>query len=136
MILVLQTNIPGRLQVWLFDGHGALQISKSRLISYHGSEHLLRLVDSVLKAKKIKLNRIKRIIVVRGPGPFTAVRTGLITANTVGYLYDIPVVGVVTVGVLTPEVIAATVKKSKAKRWTLVRPWYGREPNISKPKRR
>ena len=46
------------------------------------------------------------IIVVRGPGSFTAVRTGIIIANTLAKLNSIPIRGIVVSHLLTtPEVL-------------------------------
>ena len=38
--------------------------------------------------------RPQKIVVSRGPAPFTGLRVGLVTARTLGFAWDIPVVGV------------------------------------------
>ncbi|WP_296182682.1 tRNA (adenosine(37)-N6)-threonylcarbamoyltransferase complex dimerization subunit type 1 TsaB [uncultured Mobiluncus sp.] len=38
--------------------------------------------------------RPEKIVVSRGPAPFTGLRVGLVTARTLGFAWDIPVVGV------------------------------------------
>lgn len=40
-----------------------------------------------------------------GPGPFTGLRVGLVTARALGYVHDIPVRGVCTLDVLAAEAV-------------------------------
>lgn len=53
-------------------------------------EALSFLVDAVVQEG----GRPQKIVVSRGPAPFTGLRVGLVTARTLGFAWDIPVVGV------------------------------------------
>lgn len=55
------------------------------------SEKLLPAILKILKRAKKKWSDLKRIIVVNGPGPFSAVRIGVTTANVLGFALGIPV---------------------------------------------
>ncbi len=133
MTLALQTNLPGRLLVWLVDRRGRIVRRAEKKTTWHQSEYLLRLVDAAVKREGISMSRLRRLVVVRGPGPFSAVRTGLIVATTLGQLQHIPVRGVVTSGELPADVLAASGTSPIIKQWTtIIRPWYGRAPNITR----
>lgn len=132
MILVLQTNIAGRLLVWSVDRQTVHHLQ--RRTTWHSSELLLPLVQKLLTAHKYQLSDIERIIVVRGPGPFTAVRTGIIVANTLGWMLQKPVTGMTRESELTTQDLLA-LRPTRIKKFLAVRPSYGRAPNITKPKR-
>lgn len=55
------------------------------------SEKLLPTILKLLKRANKKWSDVKRIIVVNGPGPFSAVRIGVTTANVLGFALKIPV---------------------------------------------
>lgn len=133
MTLLIQTNIPGWLAVWVFDGQGPVQAAAKSKIQFHGSDRLLALVDRTIRAAGVKWPSIRSITVVRGPGPFTAVRTGIIVANTLGMLWGIPVSGIIRSGLLTSGELSQ-LPQPKKRSVKFVRPSYGREPNITKPK--
>ncbi len=132
MTLVLQTNVSGRLAVWLIDD-GRIICARRKKIVWHSSDQALALVEQTIKQAKINLHRLSRIVVVRGPGPFTAVRTGLIIANTLSLLLKVPVRGAVANYELTKDEVLCQSRITAVGR-KLIRPWYGKEPNISKPK--
>lgn len=134
MTLVLQTTVAGQISVWLVQDKKILAM-KSLSVPWHGSDQALAVVHGALQSTHHKAYDIVRIVVVRGPGSFTAVRTGLIIANTLGSLLDVPVGGVVTTKPLsTAEVIRLASTRVVGRR--LVKPWYGKSPNITRPKTR
>lgn len=67
-------------------------------IKWHGaadeSEKLLSTISKLLKRAKKKFEDLERIIVVNGPGPFSAVRIGVTTANILGFALNIPILGI------------------------------------------
>lgn len=132
MILVLQTTITGRITVWLVH-EKKIQDQQELSVVWHGSDKALAFIDSVLRKNKISIPRLSQIIVVRGPGSFTAVRTGLIVANTLAAVLRIPAQGIVTEQQLTlQQVVRAAQKKGVKNR--MVKPWYGKSPNITRAK--
>lgn len=134
MTVVVQTNIPGTLHLWLVPHRQSIR-HLTQPIVWHGSDRLLAFLDRSLRRQKTSVHKITGLVVVRGPGPFTAVRTGLIVANTLGSLLNIPVRGVTSTNVLTDQRVSRLTYRLPAK-FRTVRPVYGKAPNITRPKRR
>ncbi len=132
MTLVLQTTIAGRIAVWLIENKKIL-ISVNTAVESHASDRVLAVVDLTLRQAKKTINDVQKIVVVRGPGSFTSVRTGLIIANTLGVLLKIPVGGIVTKHQLSDSDVLRQALTVGA-REKIVRPWYGKSPNITRPK--
>ncbi|MFF1465442.1 tRNA (adenosine(37)-N6)-threonylcarbamoyltransferase complex dimerization subunit type 1 TsaB [Streptomyces sp. NPDC058330] len=61
----------------------------------HG-ELLLPAVDRVLAEAGVKLDAVSDVVVGVGPGPYTGLRVGLVTAATFGSVLAVPVHGVCT----------------------------------------
>jgi tRNA threonylcarbamoyl adenosine modification protein YeaZ len=70
----------------------------------HG-EQLAPLVEAVLADAGIVRQDLTAIAVGVGPGPFTGLRVGLVTARTLGYVLDVPIYGVCTLDVLAAEAV-------------------------------
>jgi tRNA threonylcarbamoyl adenosine modification protein YeaZ len=70
----------------------------------HG-EQLAPLVAGVLERAGIVRQDLTAIGVGVGPGPFTGLRVGLVTARTLGFVLEIPVYGVCTLDVLAVEAV-------------------------------
>lgn len=137
MTLFLQTNIPGKIYLWVTAPSGRIRIRRVKSIAFHGSDQLLVFINRTLTKNHIALRSIRSVVVVRGPGPFTAVRNGIVIANTLGWLLNIPVLGVIAKQALADQALRLyqqRVSKS-TKRPALVRPWYGKQPNITRPKK-
>lgn len=81
------------------------------------SERLLPEIDKLLRRHKIKLVNLEMIAVNPGPGGFSTTRTGVATANALGYALGIPVA----------EWPNGIIRK-------VVLPKYDKEPNITRPK--
>lgn len=131
MRLVVQTNIAGRISVWLIHGNQILARGQQQVV-WHGADRALLLVDRVVRQARVRLVDLRGIVVVRGPGSFTAVRVGIIIGNTLGQLLAVPLYGIVRSHELTDSE-ALSVANMKAKRSTRLLPWYGKMPNITRP---
>ena len=70
----------------------------------HG-EQLAPLIDRALRETGLVRQDLTAIGVGVGPGPFTGLRVGLVTARTLGYVLEIPVYGVCTLDVLAVEAV-------------------------------
>ena len=70
---------------------------------------------------------------VTGPGPFTAIRIGISVANTLGWAKKLPVFGLKLSEFNATNNLAELIEKKfqLAKRGTIVKPFYGQEPNIT-----
>lgn len=131
-ILAINTVAPGEIFVALFDGEKMKKLKKRG-----HSDQVLAAVDRLLKKNKIKAEEIRGVVAVSGPGSFTAVRQGVVIANTLGYLFNTPVVGVKMSEFKTEdELLKIGYKKiGAAKRGSIILPFYGGEPHITKPKK-
>ena len=65
------------------------------------SELLVPAIKRILKKARWKINSIKKVAVSTGPGSFTGIRVGLSCAKTLAQAYNIPLVGIDTIDVLT-----------------------------------
>ncbi|HEY0890014.1 MAG TPA: tRNA (adenosine(37)-N6)-threonylcarbamoyltransferase complex dimerization subunit type 1 TsaB [Nocardioides sp.] len=70
----------------------------------HG-EQLAPLVDRLLRQTGTDRHDLTAIAVGAGPGPFTGLRVGLVTARTLGHVLDIPVYAACTLDVLAAEAV-------------------------------
>lgn len=85
----------------------------------HG-ELLLPAVDQVLGEAGVKLSAVTDIVVGVGPGPYTGLRVGLVTAATFGAALDVPVHGLCTLdgiayasGIEEPFVVATDARRKE-----------------------
>ena len=73
------------------------QIAKKILEMARGqAEHLMPMVDSLLRDAGVKYNDLNKIAVTKGPGAFTGMRIGLAAAKSLSIALGIPIVGVCT----------------------------------------
>ena len=81
--------------VW--DSEEAIVLASEALPADRGhDEHLLPLIDRVLKNIEGGLAAIDRIAVTIGPGSFTGIRIGIAAARAIGMVRQLPVIGVPT----------------------------------------
>lgn len=87
----------------LYDsGRDTVLGEASDLIGKGHAEHLMGIVDRVLKHADMKLAMVERIAVTIGPGSFTGIRVGVAAARGFALALNIP-----TVGITTLETMAA-----------------------------
>ena len=137
MIFCLDTSSNERLTVALASADGRLRWHQTVPVHFQQAEKLLAVLDSFLRATRVRLARLSGIAVVSGPGGFTSLRIGVITANTLGYALRIPVFGLrLTDGRGGMETLAkkAAVKLRQERPDTFVTPFYGRPPHITRAK--
>ncbi|MBU1146694.1 hypothetical protein KKD80_04125 [Patescibacteria group bacterium] len=132
IILAINTAAEEESAVFLFDG---VKITKEKIGSQ--KDKLLNSVDKILRKRKIAAEDIGGVLVVSGPGAFTAVRQGVVLANTFGYLLGVPVLGLKREEFKDEKEFLKLGygKMIKAKKGRIVLPTYGKEPNITKPKK-
>lgn len=90
--------------VALHDGEDVVAERLSELPMKHG-EQLAPLIEAVLTDSGIVRQDLTAIAVGVGPGPFTGLRVGLVTARTLGFVLEIPVYGVCTLDVIAIQAI-------------------------------
>jgi tRNA threonylcarbamoyladenosine biosynthesis protein TsaB len=71
------------------------------------AEQLAPLIDRALGEAGVVRQDLTSIAVGVGPGPFTGLRVGLVTARTLGFALEIPVYGVCSLDVLAVEAAAS-----------------------------
>ncbi|MET8469981.1 tRNA (adenosine(37)-N6)-threonylcarbamoyltransferase complex dimerization subunit type 1 TsaB [Streptomyces sp. NPDC006422] len=101
LLLALDTATPA-VTVALHDGSSVVAESTQVDARRHG-ELLLPAVDRVLAEAGVRLDAVTGIAVGVGPGPYTGLRVGLMTADTFGLALGVPVHGVCTLDALAYE---------------------------------
>jgi tRNA threonylcarbamoyladenosine biosynthesis protein TsaB len=128
MYLYIDTASSEYINLALMDEKGNFLARKKIIAKYQQSEKLLVNIDKLV-GKKLK--KVKGVIVVKGPGSFTALRIGVTTANTLAFALRLPIIGI-----RLDDKIDVSIKKIiKIKKFRPVVPEYGAQPNISKPKK-
>ncbi len=74
----------------------------------HHAELLVPMVERVLAAAGAERSQLTGVVAGRGPGPFTGLRVGLVTARTLGLALGVPVHGVGSLDALAQQVVDAS----------------------------
>jgi tRNA threonylcarbamoyl adenosine modification protein YeaZ len=118
LLLALDTATPA-VTVALHDGSRVLAESRQVDARRHG-ELLLPAVDRVLAEAGRTLEAVSDIVVGVGPGPYTGLRVGLVTAATFGAALDVPVHGLCSLdglayasGLTEPFVVATDARRKE-----------------------
>ncbi|WP_043264867.1 tRNA (adenosine(37)-N6)-threonylcarbamoyltransferase complex dimerization subunit type 1 TsaB [Streptomyces sp. CT34] len=118
LLLALDTATPA-VTVALHDGSRVLAAAAEVDARRHG-ELLLPAVDRVLAEAGLKLDAVSDIVVGVGPGPYTGLRVGLVTAATFGAALDVPVHGLCSLdgiafasGLTEPFVVATDARRKE-----------------------
>ena len=75
------------------------------------------------------------VVVANGPGPFTALRIGVVTANALADSLKIPILGLPTANFENQDELLGMIRKNISRATSdAVEPAYGQEPNITKKK--
>ena len=104
MLLAFDTATP-LVTVALHDGSDLVAERVSERPMKHG-EQLAPLIAAVLDDAGIVRQDLTAIGVGAGPGPFTGLRVGLVTARTLGFVLEIPVYAVCSLDVLAVEAVS------------------------------
>jgi tRNA threonylcarbamoyladenosine biosynthesis protein TsaB len=138
MILLINTAAENKVTIALTSDDGDLILIKNLFCYFDQAEKLLPAIDKIIKNSKANLNNLKGLVVVSGPGGFTALRIGAMTANTLAFALKIPLTGVkLSEFVSLNELAMIGLKRlKKVKTQSMVMPYYGRQPHITKPKKK
>ncbi|WP_295661492.1 tRNA (adenosine(37)-N6)-threonylcarbamoyltransferase complex dimerization subunit type 1 TsaB [uncultured Nocardioides sp.] len=101
MLLALDTATP-LVTVALHDGDDVVAERLADRPMKHG-EQLAPLIETVMADAGIVRQDLTAIAVGAGPGPFTGLRVGLVTARTLGFVLEVPVYAVCSLDVLAVE---------------------------------
>ncbi|MGW6687380.1 tRNA (adenosine(37)-N6)-threonylcarbamoyltransferase complex dimerization subunit type 1 TsaB [Streptomyces sp. NPDC054961] len=108
LLLAVDTATPA-VTVALHDGESVLAESNQVDARRHG-ELLLPSVDKVLAEAGVTLEAVTGIVVGVGPGPYTGLRVGLVTASTFASVLGVPVYGLCTLDGLAHAAGAAGIE--------------------------
>lgn len=136
MILIINTTPNDHLEIIAASRKDEFKAKKIPG-RFNQAEKLLPAISKLLSEQKIKLEKLRAIGVVIGPGGFTSVRIGVAVANGLGYGLNLPIIGIkkdefADNKKLTQKIYDRVKNLKPAK---LVMPFYDREPNITKPKK-
>jgi tRNA threonylcarbamoyladenosine biosynthesis protein TsaB len=101
VLLAFDTATP-YVTVALHDGEDVVAEARSEQRMRHG-EQLAPLIEQVLSDGGIVRQDVTALAVGIGPGPFTGLRVGLVTARTLAFVLEIPVYGVCSLDVVALE---------------------------------
>jgi tRNA threonylcarbamoyladenosine biosynthesis protein TsaB len=104
VLLAFDTATP-QVTVALHDGTAVVAERASEQTMKHG-EQLAPLIAAVLDDAGATRRDLTAIGVGCGPGPFTGLRVGLVTARTLAHVLDLQVHGVCTLDVLAAQAVA------------------------------
>jgi tRNA threonylcarbamoyl adenosine modification protein YeaZ len=102
VLLAFDTATP-LVTVALHDGDRVVVEHSSEQPMKHG-EHLAPLIARALEDAGIVRQDLTAVAVGVGPGPFTGLRVGVVTARTLGFVLDIPVYGACSLDAIALEV--------------------------------
>jgi tRNA threonylcarbamoyladenosine biosynthesis protein TsaB len=101
VLLAFDTATPF-VTVALHDGERVVEEVRSEQRLRHG-EQLAPLLDTVLREAGAVRQNLTALAVGTGPGPFTGLRVGLVTARTLSLVLDVPAYGVCTLDAIALE---------------------------------
>lgn len=118
LLLAVDTATPA-VTAALHDGNSVVAES-SRVDARRHGELLLPAVDRVLAEAGVKLDAVTAVVAGVGPGPYTGLRVGLVTASTFGSALGVPVYGLCTLdglayasGLEEPFVVATDARRKE-----------------------
>lgn len=123
LVLAFDTAAPA-VSVALHDGDGVLATATGAGAMAHG-ELLAPAIADVLAESGVSMGDVTDVAVGVGPGPFTGLRVGVVTALTLGSSLGVPTHGVCSLDILAAEVtsddpfLAATDARRKEVYWGL-----------------
>ena len=103
VLLALDSATPF-VSVALHDGDDVVAEAVADAPMRHG-EQLAPLIDRVMAEAGVVRQDLTAIGVGVGPGPFTGLRVGLVTARTLAFVLEIPVYGICSLDVVAVEAV-------------------------------
>lgn len=92
-LLTFDTSTDCASVTFAIDEH---KVTKEQLGFQHHAQHILPMIDDVLKAQGCMLSEVDGIVIGLGPGSFTGLRIAMSIAKGLAFSNDIPVYGFTT----------------------------------------
>lgn len=88
---------------------GEVQVLAERSVELAGqhAERVAPMIAEVLAESGFRIADVGAVVVGVGPGPFTGLRVGLVTARVLGQVLDVPVLGVCSLDALAAQLVEA-----------------------------
>jgi hypothetical protein len=131
MYLVIASQDISNLTLALLD-KGDLAQSEEFFVP--PEKHLVS-IDEALGKWKVSINTLKGVIVITGPGSFTASRVSVTLANSIAMTQKIPIWGIANPENKTIKNLVGDLDLSKMPDKTFVLPDYNQEPHITLSKK-
>lgn len=103
MLLAMDTATP-RVSVALLDGQSVLA-ERAAIDAMQHTEVLSPMIAATLAAAEVPLTSVDTVVVGVGPGPFTGLRVGLMTARTLARVVAARLVGACSLDAVAAEVV-------------------------------
>lgn len=131
MILLIDTSDKENISLILGRGQ-KIFLEKKIQAFYAQEEKLLNSLQSIFSEVGIDGGDIEGIIVVKGPGSFSALRIGLAVANALAWSWQIPIIGWAKheFGSYAEIIKNFYEAPSPSNEFIPVMPYYDRPPNI------
>ena len=107
-ILCIDTSLGASVALWDSEAKTPVLASRSSQDSRSHAEHLSELVNAVVQEAcgcVLAKVGIEAVSGGRCPAPFTGLRSGLLTARTIGYTLGVPVIGISSLDALARAVL-------------------------------
>lgn len=129
MILCIRSD-SDEVEVYLYQNDEE-KICKTWNAGRNLSEQLLKEINNICNSVAKSLAELTGVVVYQGPGSYTGLRISVSLANSLGYSYKIPVVGVSGDNWLSKGLS----KMQDITKFSPITPIYGGEVYTTKPKK-
>ena len=131
MDLFIAAQDIGSITLGLVDG-ASIVCEETHAVS---PEAYLQTLNAFLEKNSVETSSIHRLLVVPGPGSFTASRVSVTIANTIAFVWNIPVVSLPNPQKLSLNDLIAQRSIKKEDEHPFTAPVYDRPPNITESKK-
>jgi len=129
MILCIRSDSE-KVYIGLYEGDRE-KAGNSWVAGRELSVQILSFIENCCEKASIQMNDIKGLVIYQGPGSYTGLRIACSVANSIGYSYDIPVIG--STG--DRWIKNGTYQLLKSSRFTPISPIYGGEVYTTTPRK-
>lgn len=89
MILIINTTDRNKIEIGIYNNN---KLQNFEFETKSQSDDILSIISSLLKKQELSTGDIEAILVHSGPGSYTGVRIGIVTANTLAWTLNKPVI--------------------------------------------
>ena len=119
------------------DAASVLWWKEGKIDAWLENEQVMSVLHVIQERRAMFKDALEGVVVVAGPGRFSAIRVGVLTANILARWYRVPLFGVSYEEVATEDGLYRVFEEIVSHRrvgTSYVAPLYDREPNITTPR--